>query len=344
MAYSWRPTELRDPLGDAIGKFDSGLAWGRNEKFEKDAPETFGKYLDSLGNATTSQALIPGSGVTTNAMVNGSHDAATAAQDPLLSAFFQNTRRSESGGNDAAKNPNSSATGRYQFLEGTWADLAQRHPELGLTADGRTDPTQQERAMQVFTQENAGQLKGSGVPVNPGTLYAAHFLGAGGASKVLAGDPNSPVSAYVDPAVVQANPQLANMTVGQFTQWANEKGGNAGGGYQPPMAAQPQAVAPQAQGGGLKGMPDRETMIELFRNPNTRRAYARWCKDRSVEPDTLTKMILAQIETSRLEPHGVLMTGLGWYISCNSSGIPKVRWLVEPGPDDPHMMLETTAV
>lgn len=266
MAYSWRPTDLRDPLGDAIGKFDNGLTWGRNERFEKDAPETFGKYLDSLSNATTSQALVPGSGVTTDALVSGSHDAATAAQDPLLTAYFANTRRSESGGNDSAKNPNSTATGRYQFLEGTWADLAQRHPELGLTPNGRTDPAQQERAMKVFTQENAGTLGKSGVPVNPGTLYAAHFLGAGGAAKVLAGDPNSPVSAYVDPAVVQANPQLADMTVAQFAQWASEKGGNAGGGYQAPVAAQPQATAPVAG----NGLPDRETMLALFRNPNTR--------------------------------------------------------------------------
>lgn len=265
MAYTWRPIELRDPLGVGIDKFDAGLTWGRNERFEKDAPETFGKYLDSLSNATTSQALVPGSGVTTDALVSGSHDAATAAQDPLLTAFFQNTRRSESGGNDNAKNPNSSATGRYQFLEGTWADLAQRHPELGLTPDGRTDPAQQERAMKVFTQENAGTLGKSGVPVNPGTLYAAHFLGAGGAAKVLAGDPNSPVSAYVDPAVVQANPQLADMTVAQFAQWASEKGGNAGGGYQAPVASQPQAAP--ATG---RGMPDRETMLELFRNPVTR--------------------------------------------------------------------------
>ena len=265
MAYDWRPIELRDPLGDGIAKFDNGLAWGRSEKYEKEAPDTFAKYLDSLGNATTSQTLVPpGSGVTTNALVNSSHEAATAAQDPLLSAFFANTRRSESGGNDSAKNPNSSATGRYQFLEGTWSDLAQRHPELGLTPDGRTDPAQQEAAMRVFTQENAGTLKGSGVPVNPGTLYAAHFLGAGGAAKVLAGDPNSPVSAYVDPAVVQANPQLANMTVGQFAQWASEKGGGSGGGYQPPMAPQaPAAAAPN-------GLPPREVMLELFRNPNTR--------------------------------------------------------------------------
>lgn len=268
---SWTQMEVRDPLGDALTKFDAAFKSGKEAKQEKDAPEAFGKYLDSLAlqeQAATVGAPTPGAGAATTGLVGGSHAAAEAAQDPLLTAFFQNARQSESGGDDAAKNPNSTATGRYQFLEGTWGDLAKRHPELGLTPDGRTDPAQQERAMRVFTQENARQLGSAGIKPDPGSLYAAHFLGAGGASKVLGGDPNSPVSAYVDPSVIQANPQIANMTVGQFTQWANEKGGNGAGGYAPPASEQPQQVAQQQPQGN--GLPPRDVMIELFRNPNTR--------------------------------------------------------------------------
>lgn len=36
--------------------------------------------------------------------------------------------------------------------------------------------------MRVFTAENARALQGSGIAVNPGSLYAAHFLGPGGAA------------------------------------------------------------------------------------------------------------------------------------------------------------------
>ncbi len=182
----------------------------------------------------------------------------------MLAAYFKATRRSESGGNDAAANPNSSALGRYQFIDSTWTDLMAKHPELGLTADGRTDAGQQERAIRAFTADNARTLKSNGIGVDPGALYAAHFLGAGGASKVLQGDPNGPVSAYVDPSVISANPQLQGMNVGQFREWAASKGGNANGGYAAPMT---NTGAPSP---GARALPPRDAIMALFQNPVTR--------------------------------------------------------------------------
>lgn len=241
---------------DALEQFAKGYGFGDGIRNEAGAKDALSAYIDSLTGGQ-SQARPAAS----DALVRGSADAAEAAADPMLTAYFANTRRSESGGNDAARNPNSTATGRYQFLEGTWNDLAARHPQLGLTPDGRTDPNQQERAMKVFTQENARTLKGSGIPVNPGTLYAAHFLGPGGAAKVLAADPNAPVASMLDPSVVRANPQLGQMTVAQFQQWANEKGGNGSGGYAPPMA---EGMTAQAQ------RPPAEVLKALVSNPLTR--------------------------------------------------------------------------
>ena len=160
----------------------------------------------------------------------------TSGVSPAIpQGYLASARASESGGNDMAANPNSSALGRYQFLDSTWRGLMEQYPGLGLTADGRTDPAQQERAMAQFTQDNARALAGAGIPVDPGTLYAAHFLGAGGAQKALTADPATPMSALVDPGVIEANPQLAQMTAGDFAQWAQGKGGSPNGGYRPPM-------------------------------------------------------------------------------------------------------------
>src|SRR5690606_33987503 len=119
--------------------------------------------------------------------------------------YFPSIRSAESGGNDQARNQNSSATGRDQFLEGTWNGLMKKYPELGLTREGRTDPRQQERAIQAFTKENANQLQAAGIPVTNGTLYAAHFLGAGGARQVLGrGTANDRVADLVPREVLQA--------------------------------------------------------------------------------------------------------------------------------------------
>lgn len=147
-------------------------------------------------------------------------DAAGPAND-----YFSAIRQAESGGNDNAKAPTSSATGRYQFTGGTWSDMMQKHPELGLTSDGRLDPNQQERAIRAFTADNAQILGNAGIQPTGGNLYAAHFLGAGGATGVLTKPDNTPMSAAVGADVIRANPFLARMNVGQFKQWAASKGG-----------------------------------------------------------------------------------------------------------------------
>lgn len=257
------PQPSQTKITDLLDLWDKGVAQGKADRYEREAPDAFGTYLDSLYSGQPS-AAPPGSGAATAGLVGGSHDAAAAAEDPMLAAYFKATRRSESDGNDSAKNPESSALGRYQFIDGTWSDLMAKHPELGLTIDGRTDPAQQEKAIRAFTADNARTLKGAGLGVDPGSLYAAHFLGAGGATKVLQGDPNSPVSAYVSPNVIKANPDLANMTVGQFRDWAASKGGNGSGGYAAPIA---NTGIPSA---GARTLPPREVMMKLFQNPETR--------------------------------------------------------------------------
>lgn len=160
--------------------------------------------------------------------------------------YLDNARQSESGGNLNAKNHNSSATGPYQFTQGTWADLAKNNPDLGLTPDGRTDAAQNEKAITAFTQQNAKQLYANGVPVNPGTLYAAHFLGAGGALKVLSSDDNAQLNGVLSPEVIKSNPFLNGMTVAQFKDMAAKKGGNPQGGYQ--VASNDPNFMPQTQG------------------------------------------------------------------------------------------------
>jgi|GEM_PF-4514791 len=150
-----------------------------------------------------------------------------------LQSYLSSIRSAESGGNDRARNQNSTAAGRYQFLDGTWNDLARKYPSLGLTPDGRFDPEQQERAIRRFTYDNGEALERAGIPVTNGTMYAAHFLGSGDATRVLRAPRNAPIERLVSPKVIKANPFLRGMTVGDFEQWAERK---AGGGRRPRAA------------------------------------------------------------------------------------------------------------
>lgn len=260
------------PQAATLDSLYQGVKFGSDLGNDQQARQSLAALVDSqYGRGTTQQpqglADLAGGGT----MVDQSVQNAYAAQDPNLAAmlpgYLNSIKQAESGGNPNAKNPNSSATGLYQFTGGTWEDVRRQAPQLGLTPDGRTDPAQQERAAAWLTAQNAKQLARAGIQVNPGSLYSAHFLGAGGATQALGLPDETPMAAAVSPEVIQANPHLANMTVGQFKQWSAEQGGNGRGGYQPPIAQQGQ---PQAAGMGGQAIPPRDVLKALVTNPQTR--------------------------------------------------------------------------
>lgn len=191
-------------------------------------------WFDSQPDKASAYLEFTGQGLPVAVQSDGS--------DAIPNSYYRAIRAAESGGNDAARNPRSTATGRYQFIQSTWDELAQRRPDLKLTPNGRLDAGQQERAVRAFTQENATSLRSAGIPVTNGTLYAAHFLGDGGAVRVLRRPEQERVSDIVGPDVVRANPFLRNMSVGGFKRWASKKGGGTGKAGEVEQAA-PRRVA-----------------------------------------------------------------------------------------------------
>jgi hypothetical protein len=161
----------------------------------------------------------------------GRRDGAAAALGGVSNEYLSAIRSAESGGNDAAKNPLSSATGRYQFTAGTWLTVMNDHPELGLTADGRLDPAQQEKAIRAFTADNAAILIDARLAPTNANLYAAHFLGAHGATYALRSSDDTAMADVVGPGVIEANGFLAGMTVGDFKAWTARKAGGTGMGF-----------------------------------------------------------------------------------------------------------------
>jgi hypothetical protein len=161
----------------------------------------------------------------------------------------------ESGGNPNASNPNSTAKGAGQFIEETWlAMLAKHRPDItGSRADLlalRTNADLSKEMTDAYAADNAGILRGAGLPVTPGTTYLAHFAGPKGAVGLLNADPSTPAGAIMGRAAVEANPFLAQMTARDVAAWADRKMGGEG----PPMSmagprpAPAPAVAPVPAG------------------------------------------------------------------------------------------------
>jgi hypothetical protein len=107
---------------------------------------------------------------------------AEATQSNLL----QKIAMAESSGNPNAKNPNSTASGLYQFTNPTWASMVKKYGnQHDIKFKDKNNPQAQEIMMQYLLQENADYLANKGIEANDGHLYLAHFLGAPQAAKLI---------------------------------------------------------------------------------------------------------------------------------------------------------------
>lgn len=132
-----------------------------------------------------------------------------------------------------AVNPTSFAAGPYQFLPGTWQDMMNRAPQLGLTWDGFSNPSQHpdqhDAAIRYFTDQNIGSFTQKfGRSPNMGELYAMHLLGGNGGMSVLS-NPTQRLGDLVTPNVISSNPWMrdyvdrpASDFVNYLNNWMNQ--------------------------------------------------------------------------------------------------------------------------
>lgn len=143
----------------------------------------------------------------------------------------------ESAMNPAARAATSSATGLYQFIEGTWLDTLKRHgarfglgaiaDQIALTAGGEAqvaDPARRAAILALRSDPRIAALMAAGlaednrahlVPIlgrqpDHAELYLAHFLGAGGAGRFLAAMQDDP---HQSAPALFARPAAANRAI-----------------------------------------------------------------------------------------------------------------------------------
>lgn len=158
---------------------------------------------------------------------------AEVARAPRAQTFMDRVRQRESGGDDAARNGQSSATGRYQFTDATW--LQQYKNRFGQTGTDaqilarRNEGALQDTLMRDLTDSNTKALRSGGFEADDGNLYLSHFLGQGGALKTLRAAPDTPIVNIVGRKVVEANRSvLEGKTARDVIAWAHTKmGGQA---------------------------------------------------------------------------------------------------------------------
>lgn len=127
--------------------------------------------------------------------------------DPGLMATMASI---ESGFRGRVKASTSSATGLYQFISGTWkAMLAKYGSKYGLDPNTPpSDPRANALMGAEYIRENSKILQSTtGRTPTDTDLYLAHFLGPGGAAKLLKADPASNATTLM-PAAAGANKSI----------------------------------------------------------------------------------------------------------------------------------------
>lgn len=131
----------------------------------------------------------------------------------------------ESAGGKNIKNPLSSASGPYQFINSTFIETLKQIPKYaGLSNDEllalKDNATVADEAFEKFTSNNVEGLVKAGVAVNDLSKYMAHLLGVAGAIAVLKAPPDTLVSKLLTPGAISANKSLlgGGITAGQATQ------------------------------------------------------------------------------------------------------------------------------
>lgn len=129
----------------------------------------------------------------------------------------------ESGGRNNARNPGSTATGKFQYLDGTWADRRKLYkPEWAEGMDdeaymaARTNPEFAQDIMERDVARYAAIIEGQGYPATGGRIYAFHQLGPTGARALFRADPDTPTSEIFPPSFLQKNKNLRDMTAGEL--------------------------------------------------------------------------------------------------------------------------------
>ena len=181
-------------------------------------------------------------------VLQGNIQRARQQQQQAFDKYMNQIQGPESGGQGSAYNATTGAFGAYQLMPSTALGLMQKYApgETYRQALGTSNPadvaagglnagpgyvglTPQEQLRDVtlnqdlqrtlaegLTRDNMATLSSAGVPINSGSLYTAHLLGAGDALKVLQSDPNTPLSQTgINPQAISNN-KLEGMTAGQL--------------------------------------------------------------------------------------------------------------------------------
>lgn len=232
-----------DPAQQRMVYESDGVQWegapGAGANLRNAAPPAQSSDQAKLGG---SQTFAPG---------------ATGAPRPLSYPDAIQNRENRTG-NPAARNPNSSAAGDHQFLDGTWLDMMRTYrPDLVKGKSDaevlamRSNHDLSAEMTQRYAEYNTPTLTGAGFEASETNLAIMHGFGPTGGLRILQAErqnPNTQLSTVISAEAMKKHPELRGLSIAQGRQLLEQQlGGGTGAAPQPNGQETP---APTANAGG----------------------------------------------------------------------------------------------
>jgi hypothetical protein len=220
-----------------------------------------------MGAGLLACTLSGGAGATSEApaATPAAAELAIGAPASAFDTFLDRLMRSESNGQDNAKNPRSTALGAFQFIKSTFLDVMRRNfaGDVANMSEGdilalRTDRGFARRAAEAFSKENLDYLTDRGLQPTFGHLRLAFLLGPVGAARVMEAPPAKPVAAILNDSVIAANPFMRRMSAADLIARAHRDVGAT----EAPARQVAEVTAPQAAVEAAAPQGDGETAAQ----------------------------------------------------------------------------------
>ena len=143
------------------------------------------------------------------------------AQDPVNRAIAT----LESNGNYKAKNPLSSASGKYEFTQSNFEGVKKNNPDLPNLSfnEFKNNPDAQELYQKAYLNENTQSLKRNGLEVTPTNQYIMHWAGAPKGSALLQANDDDQLKYYLSDEILRKNRLNPDTSVGEFRRTIDDK-------------------------------------------------------------------------------------------------------------------------
>lgn len=193
----------------------------------------FGRIATGLfAGGLLCDAVFSGEGSAGKAM---GHQSAIDASEVMFQTFLDRLMLAESAGRDLAANPRSTALGPFQFIKGTFIEVARRHfaAEVASLSDEellalRTNRDFARRAAAAYSRDNLAHLSEEGLKPTFGHLRLAFLVGPAAAVRLLQAQPLTNVAEVLSPPALVANPFMSGMSAAELIAKAAQDIGEAG--------------------------------------------------------------------------------------------------------------------